>query len=90
MTRLLALPLPFTAVDQPLRSFRAKSSNRFKLFAFLSIVRHEKMLNFIKKRRVEIRQSLYIAMRRGLCRDRYQSVVPFRFSVLGLPRFDNA
>jgi hypothetical protein len=65
MTRLLALPLPFTRADQPLRSFRAKSPNRFKLFAFLSIVRHEKMLNFIKKRRVEIRQSLYIAMRRG-------------------------
>ena len=39
---------------------------------------------------LEIRQSLYIAMRRGLCRDRYQSVVPFRFSILGLPRFDNA
>ena len=55
MTRLLALPLPFTRADQPLRSFRAKSSNRFKLFAFLSIVRYEKMLNFIKKRRVEIR-----------------------------------
>jgi len=77
-------------MDQPLRSFRAKSSSRFKFFAFLSIVRHEKMLNFIKKRHVEIRYSFYIAMRRGLRRDRYQSVVPFRFSVLGLLGFDNA